>query len=140
MLISKISPVKDQRGVAALLIVLVIAAAVLIMSYNISMLGIGESELGFVSQKGDEALSIAESCSDEVLRRLRINNDYGVGLGDFQLPVGSNYCIINIVKNASQRVISITGKADNYHRKLVITAEISGTNNDIVSLTNYQEQ
>ena len=140
MLIPKINLLKNQKGLAALLVVIIIAASVLVMAYSISTLGLGESELGFVSQKGDEALAVAESCGEEVLRRLRLDNEYKVNSGDFQLPISANYCIINITKNLNQRTILISGVADNFYRKIELIVNISGANNDIINLASWQEK
>lgn len=140
VLIPKINFIRDQRGLAAMLVVIVIAASVLLMAYNISALGLSESGMGFSSQKGDHALSLAESCGEEVLRRLRLDNDYKANAGDFQLPIGANYCIINITKTLNQRTILVSGVADNFYRKIEIIVNISGTNNDVINLASWQEK
>lgn len=62
-----------RSGFAALLAIVVIGAAALIMAYNASLLGLGELESGYTSQRGAEAFAIADGCMEEALRRLRIN-------------------------------------------------------------------
>jgi len=130
----------NQNGFAMLMVVVIIAASMLIMAYNASLFGMGESDLGFTNQKGGEALAVAEACNDEVLRRIRIDNNYGVGAGNINLSIGSNSCIINISANSSNRTIVITGTAGQFNKKIQTDITISGTNSDIITVNRWQER
>ncbi|MDO8260563.1 MAG: hypothetical protein Q7T50_03660 [Candidatus Magasanikbacteria bacterium] len=130
----------NQDGLAALMVVVVIAASVLIMAYNASLLGLGESEMGFSSQKGGEALATAEACSEEVLRRIRIDSEYGVGAGNINLLISGNSCIINVNKSLNTRSILIVGTADQFNKKIQINISLTGVNNDEITVNSWEEK
>lgn len=131
---------KNQNGFAMLMVVVIIAASMLIMAYNASLFGMGESDLGFTNQKGGEALAVAEACNDEVLRRIRIDNNYGVGAGNINLSIGTNSCIINVSANSFSRTILITGTAGQFNKKIQTDITISGVNSDIITVNRWQER
>ena len=130
----------NQDGLAALMVVIIVSAATLIMAYNTSLLGLGESEMGFASQKGGEALAVAEACSEEVLRRIKIDSEYGVGVSDIELLIGDNSCIININKNLNNRTIAILGTAGKFKQKIEIGITLSGPENEKITLNYWQEK
>jgi len=118
--------------VAALLTIVIISAAVLIMAFSASLLGLGELDLGYTSQKGGEALSAADSCVEEALRRLRLDSDYSGG----DLNVGQGSCIINITVNGSDRTITAESTVGEYHKKVQAEATLSGSD---TAITSWQE-
>lgn len=119
----------NQQGVAALLTIVIISAAVLIMAFTASLLGLGELDLGFTSQKGGEALSAADSCIEEALRRLRLDSNYSGGT----LNVGNGSCIINITANGNDRTITAESTIGDYHKKIQAEATLSGSDTAINS-------
>jgi hypothetical protein len=117
----------NQKGVAALLTIVIIAAATLIMAFNSSLLGLGDLELGYTLQKGGEATSIADACIEETMRRLRLESDYSGGT----LNIGENSCIINVESSGNNRTITTTSTVDIYHKKIKVTATLSDSNTTI---------
>jgi hypothetical protein len=119
MILNKIK--KQRKGMAAILTVIIISAATLIMAYSASILGIGDLELSYVSNKANEALILADGCMEEVFRRVLIDNDYIVT--NYSLSVEDNHCIIYISGDSSSKLITVSGFVDDYSKK--VQAEIS---------------
>jgi len=118
-----------ERGVAALLTIVIVAAATLIMAYTASLLGLGELDLGYTSQKGAEAMSVADGCMEEALRRIRLDTGYSGG----SLSLGGGSCIIE----RSGNTITVTGTVDEYNKK--IEAEIS-LNGNVITINSWEEK
>ena len=113
----------NQKGIAALLTIVVVGAAALIIAYSSSILSLGELELGWDSSKGEEAFFLADGCIEEGLRRLRLNNNYSGGT----LNVGDNSCIISIMENDNNRVVSAISTVSVYHKKIEVDVDITAT-------------
>ena len=122
----------DKRGVAALLTIVIVSAAVLIMAFSASLLGLGELDMGWTSQKGDEALALSDGCLEETLYKLKLSGSYS---GE-TLNIGSNSCIITVVASGSDRTITILGTVGEFNKKLQATATLSGST---VTLNTWQE-
>lgn len=130
--------VKNQQGIAALLIIVIVAAATLIMAYSASLLGLGELEMGYVSQKGQESLSVADGCLEETLWRIRLDQNYGLSIGEINLSVSNGSCIINVADlGNNQRRITVLGKVGDYNKN--IEAEITLAGN-VISIDSWQEK
>ena len=130
----------DQRGATALVTIVIIAAAALIMALNASLLGIGDLEIGYTSQKGGEALSLADGCAEETLRRIKIDNTYGASEGEQSLSIGDNSCIITVEQNGNNRIIYATSTVDNFYKVVRVNLTLSGDNTDIITINSWQEQ
>ena len=127
-----------ERGVAAILTVVIVAAAALIMAYTASMLGLGELDLGYTSQKGAEALSVADGCMEETMRRIRLNTNYGVGAGTINLSVSNGSCIINVEDlGGNQRRITVTGTTGDYNKKIQTTLTLTG---NVITINSWEEK
>ena len=111
----------NQKGVAALLTIVIIAASALIMAYTASFLGLGELDLGYTFQAGGEAFSMADGCVEETLRRIALDNNYGLGMGLINLTVTNGSCIINVTEPANgQRIVIVTGLSNEYYQKIEV--------------------
>ncbi len=129
----------SQSAVAALMTVIIVGAAVLIMAYSASILGLGELDLGYTSQKGMETLSTADGCLEEVLRQIRLKTDYGVGQGEINLTLDNSSCIIQVSDlGGGQRRINLVGSVNNEYYKR-IQADLTLTDN-VISLDNWEEE
>jgi len=127
-----------ERGVAAILTVVIVTAAALIMAYTASMLGLGELDLGYTSQKGAEALSVADGCIEETMRRIRLNTSYGVGAGTINLSVSNGSCIINVEDlGSNQRRITVTGTTGDYNKKIQTTLTLTG---NVIAINSWEEK
>jgi len=121
--------IKNSRhngGFAALLTVLVVSAAVLIISYSASMLGLGELDMGYTAQRGEEAFYVADGCAEEVLGRMRKDANYGVGAGTVNLTVSNGSCTMNITDlGSNQRLVVVAGTVDSYTKKIIATTTVN---------------
>ncbi len=126
--------VKSQSGLAALLIIVIIGATALIMAKSASLLGIGEVDMAYIMEKGEETLIMAEGCAEETLRRFRLDSNYVAN--DFSLPVGNGQCTINTTANGDQRTITVLGNVADYYKKIQVDMTI---NNEQIIIDNWQE-
>jgi len=138
-MLNKPDNLNHKSAVAALLTIIIVSAAALIMAYSASILGLGELDLGYTSQKGTEALSVADGCTEEVLRRIRLNTDYGVGLGDISLTVSNGSCIIQVSDlGGNQRRISVVGTINNeYYKKIQVDLTLT---NNVINIDSWEEK
>ena len=129
----------NQSAVAALLVIIIISAAALIMAYSASILGLGELDMGYTSQKGTESFSVADGCMEEVLRRIRLNTDYGVGEGEISLTVSNGSCIIQVSDlGGNQRRVSVVGKINNeYYKKIQVDLTLTG---NVITIDTWEER
>lgn len=123
---------KDKRGVAALLVIVIVSAAVLTMAFSASLLGLGELDMGWTSQKGAEALALTDGCVEEALLRLKLDSGYS---GE-TLNIGSNSCIISVAVLGDDRTITVSGTVDDFNKKIQATATL---NNGVLTLNTWQE-
>jgi hypothetical protein len=122
-----------NRGVAAILTIVIISAAALIMAFSSSILGLGELDLGVSSSSGEEALSIADGCMDEAMRRIRLDTNYS---GD-ALSQTNGACIISVVPSGNDRTITVTASTtDSYYKKLEVGITLSG---NVITLNTWEE-
>jgi len=122
----------DNRGVAALLTIVIISAAVLIMALSSAILGLGELDMGWTSQKGGETFALVDGCLEEVLRQLQLDNNYNGGTLSF---VG-NSCIISVVSNGNNRIINVSGTVSDYTKKIEANIDIDGI---LITLNSWKE-
>lgn len=123
---------KDQRGAAALLMIVIIGVATLIMATSAARLGLGELEMGYDEGKGSSALALADGCGEEALIRLRKNNAYTGGT----LSVGGGSCILSVVGSGPSRTISATATLGSYTKKIDIAASV---NTSGISIRSWNE-
>lgn len=126
---------KQVRGVAMLLVVVVISSATLIMSLGSALLGIGEADSGYTYTKGGEAFSIADGCMEEALERMRVNNAYAGG----SVPATNGSCTISISGSGVNRTITSFGSTiDSYNKKIQATITLIPASRSLVVNT-WQE-
>lgn len=129
---SKFKILHSQKGVAALITIVIVAAAALIMAYSASLIGMGELDLGYTAQKGDEAFSFTDGCLNEAYHRLSSDPNYTGG----SLSVSEGSCIISVTGSGNNRNIVVTGTVDEYHKKIQADIIFSGNN---LTVTSWQE-
>jgi hypothetical protein len=118
---------------AALLVIIIISVAVLIMAFSASILGLGELDMGYTSQKGQEARALTEGCLEEALRQLRLHTSYGGSTLNF----GQNSCIISIIVDGSRRTISVLGTVENFNKNIQAIITLGGSE---ITLNSWQEK
>jgi hypothetical protein len=124
--------VSGNKGVAALLTIVIVAAATLLMAYSASLLGLGELELGHTSQKGEEAFSVADGCMEEALRRIRVDTSYTGG----SLSVLNGSCTI-AVTGSGPYTITVTGTSGEYNKKIEAGVAVSSR---VLTINSWEEK
>jgi len=108
------------------------------MAYSASILGLGELDLGYTSQRGSEAFSVADGCTEETMRRMRIDTSYGVGAGSINISVSNGSCIIDVEDlGAGQRKITVLGASGNYNKKITTILTLSG---NVITIDSWSEK
>jgi len=123
---------KDNRGIAALMIVVVIGSATLILALSASFLGLGELDMGFTAQKGGEASALSDGCMEEALRQIQLDSNYS---GE-TLNLEGNSCIIGVQSNGNNRIIIVSAFIDDYSKKIEVNLTLDG---NIITLNSWQE-
>ena len=129
---NKLNLIKDQRGIAALIVVALIGAAALIMAFSASWFGVVDLDTAYVAKKGEEAAALADGCLDNALQRLRFDINYA---GE-TLSFGGGSCIINVIANGNDRTITVNASNDDYSQGLVVEATLIG---NVITVNNWQE-
>ncbi len=122
----------DNRGVAALLTVLIVSVAALVIAFSATILGMGEMDMGYTAQKGQEAYSLANGCTEEALRHLQLDGNWTGGTLNFV----EGTCIMGVVANGDKRTVTVLSNINNYYKKLKVLATV-GTST--VAVTSWQE-
>ena len=122
----------DRRGVAALLTIIVVGAAALLMAYSASILGLGDLDMGYTAQKGKQAGSWADACTEEALHRFRLDANYS---GE-TLSLGEKSCIISVISNGNDRVIAVVASDGDFNKSL--QSEIT-INSGVVTVNSWNE-
>jgi hypothetical protein len=120
-----------ERGVAALVVIVVVGAAALVLVQGAALLGLGELDSAYTSQKGSEAFSIADGCMEEAFERMRLSTSYAGG----SLNVSNGSCTITL-SGSNPYTITVLGTTGNFNKK--IEAVISITNK-IITINSWQE-
>ena len=133
----KILNLQSQDGIVALLTIVIIATASLLVAYSASIMGLGELELGYYSQQGAEAFSVADGCMEEGLRRFRFDSGYSGG----SLNLGDGSCIISVAGVGSTRIFTVTGTVGQYNKKIEANLSFteSVTTGVVITITSWQE-
>jgi hypothetical protein len=129
-----LNPKKNQQGEALLLAVVILTAAVLVMAASVFSLGLGELDMGYTYQCGEETFAIADGCLEETLRRIKINPSYSSGV----LALGHGSCTIGVNSIGNQRIINVIASSTaSCNKKITATSTIS---NSEVILNAWSEQ
>jgi len=127
--------VKSQAGYIALITAIIVGAVVLIMAIATTLVGIGQSRNGFLSQNFAEARSLAAACAEKALIDLKDNHNY---TGNETINLGNGQCQIAAIEDlgGEARIIKLTGVVNNVTRKTKI--EISQIDPSM-TLVSWQE-
>ena len=105
----------DNKGYVALITVLIISALGLAIAISLLLIGIGASQTSFVLEQSNQARSLANTCSEEALERIRRNSTY-TGSTSLTLTYGNcSYTVIDL--GGTDREIQSTGTVDTVVRK-----------------------
>ena len=125
--------IKDERGAAALMIMVIILAVAVLLVSSTAFIGVDDLEIGFAEQAGSHALIAAESCADEAILRLSRDNTYVGG----SLIVGESTCTVIVTGvPCGSCTIAVTSARDSFTRRLEVGVDVSGS--DVV-ITSWEE-
>lgn len=124
----------NNKGAAAILTVVIVGAATLLMAYSASILGLGELEMGYLSQKGEETFFLTDGCIEEAMHRLRKDNDYSGST----LNLGNGSCIISVSGSGLSRTITATGTIG-VHTKVINTELLLNTSTTSARILSWDE-
>ena len=120
----------DERGVVAILAIIIITALVVLISTSLGLVAIGNLQIGFSEQRGNDLLLTAESCTEEAILRLSRDNTYTGG----SLTVGDVDCTIAVTGTpCGSCTISTEATAVGFTRNIQAGVTISGSAVDITS-------
>ena len=123
----------NEKGIVALLTIVIVATTALIMSFSVAFLGLGELDMSYTNQRGSEAFSVADGCMEEALRRIKINTNYNGG----SLNLGDGLCIIEVVATGADRTITVIGTVDKYNKKIETKITLAG---NVIAINSWEEK
>lgn len=127
----------NQKGLVALVTIVIVSVAALVMALNASYLGLGELDLGYTSSEGGEAFYVADGCMEETLERIRKDTNYGVGAGTINLTVENGSCTIDVLDSGSDRIITVLGTSGDFNKRIEINLTLSG---NVISINSWEEK
>ena len=114
----------NQRGAAAIITIVVVAASALIMALSAGYLGLGNMEIATTFEKGELARDFIDTCADEGLERLRKDDLYTGS----SLSLDGNSCIISVTSVGTDYTVVVNGSVDEYYQSLEIEVDLSSGN------------
>jgi hypothetical protein len=112
--------------------VLLIASVVLAVVTTVTMLSIGEAQSGFSSVLGEEGLTLAEGCVEDVLQR--VHDNAGFSATTITVPEGTCQVVYNLGGPASWD-IEVRVLNTDYNRRVRVVFS-RGSN---IVITSWQE-
>ncbi|MCK5211508.1 hypothetical protein KAJ89_02285 [Candidatus Parcubacteria bacterium] len=122
----------NQKGIAALILVVVIGAVVLVMGKSLAFIGLSHSEAAQAYSQGNTAEEIAATCAEEVVRRFQIDENYSAS--DKNISIGTGQCIYTTATNGQERTIKINTQYNNYYFEGVVVINV---NSGTISIINW---
>lgn len=123
--------IKTQKGYIALVSMLVVASVALTISIAVSLRGMEDLQMSFASSQAAKSASLADSCMEEGLNRLRQNWQDYIGIS---LSIGDNSCIINVNESGTFASLEAYGNVDIFQQKAY--AEVDN-NLEVILWQNY---
>jgi hypothetical protein len=124
---------KSEKGIIALLTIIIIGFTTLTMALSSSFIGLGELNSGFTNIKGNKAMVLTEGCLEEALNKLRLNSGYS---GE-SLVFKKGSCIISVSSNLNDRTILVEGQLENYYKKIEVDLTL---NNNQININSWEEK
>jgi len=122
---------EDQRGIAILIVVLVLGAVILLLSMTLGLGSISENQISLYQGQATEMFINADGCAEEALTKINSDNNYVGG----NLTIGATSCTITVSGNGNTRTIDINATKNNYSKFLQLTVNLSPT----FSVSTWQE-
>ena len=124
----------NQKGISALLLVVLIGAVALIFINTTAIMSIDEVESAFISERGSSVKSLSLSCAEEALRRIQIDNS--LEMSDYVLDFNDGDCVINSSISGNDFSLNIIANLGDYYHELNVDGEIVDDVINIISWNN----
>lgn len=108
-----------ERGLIALITVLIISSVVLLTALSTNLLGISEAQMGLKKQKTSQAFYLATACAEDALLRLQNNFTYTLTIPETVVLNGGS-CDIISVTGTIQKEVRTEATVDNKTRRIKI--------------------
>ncbi|MFH1667590.1 MAG: hypothetical protein ABH884_01030 [Candidatus Komeilibacteria bacterium] len=112
-------PQKDQQGLIALISILVISSIVLLITITMSWQSTSELQMSWWTNQSEQAYSLADSCLEEGLNKLRLNWQNHNG----NLEIDDNSCIIEIETTVDLATVAVVANVDQTNRSITATVD-----------------
>ncbi len=132
LMCNKVKYKKRQRGAAMLLVVIILTAAALIVASSVLFSGLGELNMGYTYQCGEESFAVTDGCIEETLHRLKLDPGYSSG----SLVLGNGSCIIGVTTGATSTNIYATSTVGNCNKRIQANITIG---NGSTTINSWQE-
>ena len=121
-----------KKGFIAITTVLIISGAVIAIVATIFTLSMGESQSSLALAKGENAVQFSEGCIEDVLLRIRSDDNYSAT--EITYPEG--VCSVDIIRNGTIWTVNVHANISDYERSLRVIFEktISG-----IVMTHWEE-
>lgn len=123
----------NQAGVAPMVTIIVISAATLAIALNLAYLGNTGLETSIAIKDARLAKSLAQSCAEEVLLNIALDDDYTADSS--LLSIGAQSCTISITPVDMSREIMVETNGD-YQQKIIIKAIVATSS---ISINDWKE-
>lgn len=136
--IDMICNLKNQQGVASLIIVVVIVSILAGIAFVITQLSINELVIDFGADRSARLLQIADTCAEEAYYRLKLDSSYTGS----SYSLGDGSCTVVVAGAGSTRTITVSATVDEFTRDFVsdvsLTSNLAG-NSAGTDLTDWEE-
>ena len=110
-----------EKGVVALISVLIIGAVGVAIVISIISLGVGHSQVSFSVNQSKKAKGITEACAEEALFRVREDESFE---GSYSIFFNEGECTYNIENTGGEeRIITVEGEVGVVKRRLKVTID-----------------
>ncbi|MEK9152859.1 MAG: hypothetical protein AAB692_05845 [Patescibacteria group bacterium] len=109
-----------EAGAAALLTVIIIGVMILTLGMAAAFQGQTEALLAGQTDYENYVRSLAQTCVDESLYRLKLNAAYAGGT----VPIGVDSCSVSVAGVGSSRTITATAFSDIYTKVITVAASL----------------
>ena len=121
----------NEKGMSALLVVVIISAVSLIMAKSIAFLSLSELEMGDKESHGQKIFFAADACIEEALYRLRLDNSHAVN--DKSVSINDIDCRYSVDIDGQNRNIAAIADSGAYERAINVIAAIENDQVEVVS-------
>jgi hypothetical protein len=130
---NKLKRIKKEQGQAMLLVIVTLTAASLIVATSVLFSGLGELDMGYTYQCGEEGFALGDGCLEETLRRIDIDSGYAGG----SLALSNGSCIIGVSGSATNKTIYATSTVGNCNKRFQANIVIGSGSTSVSNWLEY---